>query len=73
MQKIIKNNHQIKIIAEFALASISGMGENPRNFLDNIIDMGFEIKSIHPDDGLIEVNIDQLLATEWSELLLSRN
>ena len=73
MQKIIKNNHQIKIIAEFAPASISGMGENPRNFLDNIIDMGFEIKSIHPDDGLIKVNIDQLVGTEWSELLLSRN
>jgi len=73
MQKILKKNPLIKIIAEFSPASISGIGENPRDFLDRIIGMGFQIKSIQPDGELIEVNIDQLVETNWAELLLSRD
>ena len=73
MQKILEKNPLIKIIAEFAPPSISSIGENPRDFLDRIIGMGFQIKSIHPDGELIEVNIDQLVETNWAELLLSRD
>jgi FkbM family methyltransferase len=73
MKNIIKNSPTLKIIMEFAPTHIEAAGENPRDFLWSLKNMGFKIKLVDRNSGqLSEVEIGSLLKCEIEDLFLDK-
>lgn len=72
MKKLLQENPHVTIICEFTPDLISGTGENPKQFLEEIMTHGFKLRIIDTDSNLVEVSKDKLLNTSQCELFLSR-
>lgn len=75
MRKLLAHNPHITIISEFAPSFISATGEDPAQFLEEIMSLGFKLKVIGPGSELRETSVDELLAmagTNICELFLAR-
>jgi len=59
MKKTIERSKNLKIIVEFNAATLQAGGVTPAEFMDQMQEMGFEIKEILDSEGRLET-IDQL-------------
>jgi FkbM family methyltransferase len=72
MKELLKKNPRANIICEFTPDLISGTGEDPKHFLEEIISHGFRLRIINTDSNLTDVSIDSLLTIPQCELFLSK-
>jgi len=73
MGRIIQTNPQLMIICEFAPPLLSGAGEDPRKFLEELTrGYGFKLKYIDNRSNLTESSPEELLSFPHCELFLTR-
>lgn len=72
MKRILEKNSRVVIFCEFSNPLIKENNRSPRSFLENITSHGFNIYAIGKGGKLIKKTTDELLATEYSELVLKK-
>lgn len=73
MQGLIRNNLQLTIIAEFSPDLVRGTGCDPRLFLEQLQDSGFNLRFIDEDATIKTATPAQLLSMPSCELFLKRS
>ena len=73
MKNVIASSPNLKIILEFAPECLIASGNEPGEFLQSILDMGFSIKLIDRYSGNpVKYNLDMLLNCDVEDLLLEK-
>ncbi|MEW6447593.1 MAG: FkbM family methyltransferase [Bacillota bacterium] len=72
MMNIVRNNPNIAIFCEFAPALVSGVGKDPRFFLEELQNEGFKLRYIDADSKVVNISVENLLEMPHSELFLTR-
>ncbi len=72
MKRILTNNPKIKIVCEFEPACISAIGEDPKEFIEEIVNNGFRIHIIRPDSKTERVSPSDLSSIRHCDLFLDR-
>jgi FkbM family methyltransferase len=72
MRGLVTRNPQIRIVLEWALWTIRGVGGTPEGMWELIRSMGFEVFKITSAGGVQKTDLSELVATEFCYLLLSR-
>ena len=72
MKRTLRDNPEIKIICEFEPSCISAVGEDPKEFIEEIVNNGFRIHVIRPDSRTERVSPSDLLSIRHCDLFLDR-
>src|SRR6201999_3496244 len=63
MKEVIARSPGLCILLEFAPVHLRRAGIDPRDFLEEIASLGFDVRRIHDESGeLLEVTSDELIA-----------
>lgn len=73
MEKLIRNNDQVKILCEFFPERLSQANVTPEELLDYISNMGFSISIINDKSKAINSHKDEILNKDLSELFLQKS
>jgi FkbM family methyltransferase len=73
MKGLIKDNPDLKIVCEFVPSILISFGEEPDNFLDEIISFGFKLNKIDPYLGIVPTSRQELLTCNAYDLFLERD